>query len=60
MPAVSARQARFARMCEHADHPPTRCPKRGALKDFQHHMGKKKRAHTLKLISLCAFRSGRL
>ena len=46
MPATSSKQARFARMCEHADHPPSRCPKRGTLKHFQH-VGKKPRKHTL-------------
>lgn len=35
MPAKSMKQARFARMCEHADHPPAKCPKRGALKHFE-------------------------
>lgn len=34
MPAVSQAQARFAGMCEHADHPPERCPQRGTLRDF--------------------------
>ena len=34
MPAVSRKQARFARLCEHADHPPSKCPKRGTLRHF--------------------------
>ena len=36
MPATSQKQARFARMCEHADHPPSKCPARGTLKHFEH------------------------
>ena len=36
MPAVSEKQARFARFCEHADHPGKACPKRGTLTHFQH------------------------
>ena len=34
MPATSRTQMRFAQMCEHADHPPEKCPKRGAMKHF--------------------------
>lgn len=44
MPAVSERQARFARYCEHAHHPGKACPKRGTLKHFEH---TKKPRHTL-------------
>lgn len=46
MPARSEKQARFARMCEHADHPPASCPKRGTLKHFER-TAKKARKGTL-------------
>lgn len=36
MPATSQKQARFARMCEHADHPPEKCPAKGTLTHFEH------------------------
>lgn len=47
MPAVSEKQARFARYCEHADHPSSACPKRGTLKHFEHTAKKKPRKGTL-------------
>ena len=46
MPATSGKQARYARMCEHSDHPPSSCPKRGALRHFQR-VGKKGRKTTM-------------